>query len=199
MVDERPLTKKEGTSTKLVVRRSPESWSRISVFFFLKSNGCIAVKKSNAVILETNWSHWVSYFWVAQGGIWPLRYKGKIKNFTENGFNYLNYNNFYWMWRDIYDISVSVLRWSHSYENRFFASRSRHRNLFCENSFWNNQWRNYENNDFLQRCFSRILTTKCELKLDCKECLVFYRYSTLCAWHLNLLCHFQRKLHQRFT
>ena len=34
--------------------------------------------------------------------------------------------------------------------------------------------------------FSRILTTKCELIFDCKERLVFYRYSTLSARHLNM-------------
>ena len=39
---------------KLVVTPFPESWSRISVFLFLKSNGCMAVKKSTAVILENN-------------------------------------------------------------------------------------------------------------------------------------------------
>ena len=44
-----------------------------------------------------------------------------------------------------------------------------------------------------------ILTTKCKLKLNSKESLVCYGYSALSAWHLNLLCHFQRKLHQNFT
>ena len=113
--------------------------------------------------------------------------------------------------------SLSVLEWSRSYENHR-KSRISHRKVFYENwcwkislnttmklswscsqNLWKYQWRNYWNKDFLQRHFSRILTTKCELKLDCKERLVFYRYSTLTAWHLNLLCHFQRKLHQNFT
>ena len=40
---------------------------------------------------------------------------------------------------------------------------------------------------FLKRILKRILTTKCELKLESEVRLVFYRYLTLFTWHLNLL------------